>query len=732
MPFVEQGYGALENNKSAAGTPPSKLAESPQPVVTQASALAPMPSINNYGNKKPPFKNVLHKYPSYTYIWSLFCLPSNALADPPNTYLKSTSLYPCILRSAGQPNNRVKTVYGKFDFFIDDVEIESLYGHNAKTGNSNATDITFNVIEPYSMGMFMQAMSIAAEKMKYSNYGTAHYCLKLEFKGVDQNGMMINVPKTTKFFPITIKDVSMNVTEAGAVYRVTALPYVENSLLDDINKISSEIQFSGATVGEALQYGPKSLQAVMNDRLRQTAVKLKIPVADEIVILFPTESGGSAGKKTDAKEQIKPAAAPPGVQLVNPDGTILSKLGVSRDTNNLALVQSEMNLIGQSSLGYDPTRRPLTVTPATDAVYDIVTKTVDQSKVTSNSTVSNIVATQNATITKAIERLILSSNYVINTLKAETDKEGKRWWFRIQPEMYEVDTEQTNNYTGRKPRIYVYKVIPYRVHSTALPKVGQRTMKSKYDAFQKAAVKVYNYIYTGSNTDIIKLNLEFDNMFQSVMAADNFSNGMDAQTAKQNKTAAAKSANIVNKPGDATRKSGQVASPSIRSNATRFSSDNSVGAGEETPEVRASKLFNEGLLRGQDMVNLEMEIVGDPYWLTTSGLGNWSAKKAATNLLEDETADWLNGEVDMIVSFRSPVDIDPATGLMKMASKNSTKPYRGLYKVNEVSSRFKDGQFTQLIKGHRRPIEISDTTEVTFDVVETETKVDIDTGESAQ
>lgn len=731
--------GNLEKKAPAAAAPASKPStveatvvkvESGDPLVGASDTKKVVAS-----RKKLPLSNSLLKYNSYAYNITLFAIDTEAVNSPGKKLInKNLSMYPILCKSAGAaPSNRVKTTEGRMDFYLDNLSITSIYGQNYKTGNSNATDFEFTILEPYSMGLFMMSMQAAALRMGYANYALAPYCLKLEFKGADSNGIMSTVPESTRYFPMRIKDVSMNVTEGGATYKVTAIPIADTPLLNSANKITADLQFSGSTVQEALQTGPKSLQKVLNDRLRDSAKANSIPIADEVVILFPTDLSAKSTKKADAKETVKPAAAPEGVKLITDTGQIFSSLGVSRSADNLTLIQETVNAIGACSLGYGPERPGITINPATDYVYDPVIKAYDQSKINRNVTSSNNVVAQNSTITNAIDQLILSSDYAVRALRTDPDGKGMRPWWRITPELYEVDTTETMNIIGRKPFIYVYKIEPILVLATALPKTGASLPKSKYDALQKNAVKVYNYIYTGRNTEILKINLEFDNMFQAVLAADGYNSGAGTKLQKQNATGQIKQQAVVNKPGVVSGAPGKAAQPTGFATATSTGTDYRGGGGEDLAAHRTARLFQDALLRGIDMNNLEMEIIGDPYWVSGSGMGNWIAPSTEHfNLCADGSVNYMNGEVDMVVNFNTMVDVDPSTGLYKRGTSKATQMFRGLYKVNDVISKFNNGEFTQTLKSMRRQITFLDTAEVVSGLKDTKPLVDKDTGQTKE
>ena len=112
--------------------------------------------------------NPLNKYRSYNYRWSLSaCTP--AQLDNPASYKSNGGNY-TIIRSGGLPDkpNQVKTYVEEslglnLEFFIDDVNIESLVVPNPGTGVANATQFSFTVHEPYSVGLFYQSLNVAAK-----------------------------------------------------------------------------------------------------------------------------------------------------------------------------------------------------------------------------------------------------------------------------------------------------------------------------------------------------------------------------------------------------------------------------------------------------------------------------------------------------------------------------------------------------------------------------------------
>jgi hypothetical protein len=670
----------------------------------------------NLSGFKLPMLNPLHKFASYTYNFTLAALDTASLNSPESTYLQN-GLLPIVLKSAGgNPSNRIKTKFGAFDFYLDDLVINSLIGAQQGVGNTNATKIEFTITEPYSMGMFPVTLSQAAFKAGYDlGFRECIFLLKIEFKGADQNGIMTSLPKDSKYIPIRFTELKMSVTEGGATYRCKAIPAADIAHLQSNSRLITETTIVGSTVQEILQTGPRSLQSVINNRLRETALAAGLPTSDEIVIVFPPNSASTITSQPgeDEKDSKGKAADAPKVKLAE-DSAIFEKLQVTRSTINNTLIQGTINAIGSADLEYGNNKTAKT--PATSPGQVVVDGKVDQSTINVNPKISAYTIPQKSNIQNAITQVILTSKYVKDSLKNKPDDLGFRDWFRIETQVYHVDSDALNKKLGRKPQIIVYKIIPYKVHSTNMPIVG--TKSSKFKQLVKQCAKVYNYIYTGKNTEVIKFNIDFDNKFNTALipggitTADAVASQANAES-KENPT-------VIELPeGSATTDPTSFWNSMVNYFATNTSTDNRGSGGEETVEDRSVRVFQDAITYGGDFAKLEMDIMGDPYWLSGNGLGNYNSDPTDFfNVNKDGTVNFQNGEVDMLFTFKTPIDVNQGTGLYKMAGKRADQ-FTGLYKVQKVIHKFSGGQFTQSIEAKRRRILPEDTVDYSFDIAKT-------------
>ena len=130
------------------------------------------------------------------------------------------------------------------------------------------------------------------------------------------------------------------------------------------------------------------------------------------------------------------------------------------------------------------------------------------------------------------------------------------------------------------------------------------------------------------------------------------------------------------------------------------------GIGLISPESQIARDFNEALVNSPvDLVMVDLTILGDPYYIADSGMGNYNAALAGSiNLTTDGTVEYQGSEVDIELNFKTPLDYGP-DGYMEFPGGGSAPvgEFSGLYQVLFVNSKFNGGQFTQTLQTMRRP-----------------------------
>lgn len=671
--------------------------------------------------------NILEQFTSFNTIFTISAITSEQLnyPDSPQSY-KNNNLGEIILRSgSGMPDNRIRTAYtsadnpgGQFEFYIDNVQIDSLISFDKRTNGSNATNITFDVIEPYSMGMFLQVLQLAAAAVAddgaVANYTETPFLMTIEFIGYDDSGNIVPIDDAlNRHIPFTFTNMELEVTGSGSRYKVTAIPYNEDALKDSVARFKEDISVSGTTVQEILQSGSNSLTFRLTSQKKEIAkqgseTNKEEYVPDQIAIIFPkinskepsTSSTEDSGQSTTTSPSQEPGADV-AARLNLSQRTVSSGSGDSAVSASL-LVQDNgsLNKIGSSEMGFDLNTGGESKAVPANKVQDNPDKPAKRKNNYYDPKDKVFKFSQGTSIISAITEILLMSEYCKKSVEQPPDANGMKPWFRIETQVYNLKPNQGNAKRAKRPRLYVFKVVEYLVHEHRFKPPG--AAPQGYDELKKNCVKEYNYIYSGKNVDIINFNINLKTaMFttayndMNALAGSVYTqiNGAGTDTASQ----------PTNNSSNNSSADAGVPTPPTGELYKRY---RNVGDGpNDDYRSLIAKNFQDALLNSPaDMMTMELEIMGDPYYLADSGMGNFSDMPQTFNQNSDGSMNYQSGEVDIILNFRTPVDYS-STGEIEFSKGFDAAGFSGLYNVLEVENKWSGSKYTQLLKTIRRPIQ---------------------------
>lgn len=662
-----------------------------------------------------PAPNILSNYASYNYVLTLSALSSNDLNFPDQSYKIGKPL-PIICKSAGaDPTNRVKTAFGANEFYINNLTFESRIG-SVSVKSTNISVVQFDIIEPYSIGLFVMSVQQAAAEAGHRNWRDGAYLLSIEFRGNTETGGIKKVPFSTRHIPIRLTMMEIKSSAEGSRYLINGFAINGLAQTTEFASLQTETSIKGKTVQEVLQTGPQSLQAVVNAKLNESKKSEDVALANQIVILFPKEDDlPSSVTPAAASVTAKGTKATLNPQLTSSSETILKKIGVDKTTLQQSI--TAINDIGQASMGFNDFRPADAGTANAADTYDPISKTWIRGKIVHDPQTGLFKFAQNSDIPTAINQILLASDYAKKALETVDPATGMVTWWRIETQIFYIDSEENEAKTNKKPKIAVYKIVPYKVHPGKT--VGPNT-NPNYDLLKKKIVKRYDYIFTGKNTEIINFNIDFNVGFANSFTADGYKNNQDLVTAKKDAPAATTGNNEQTqdaspKGNPVNNQQGSNPNGSLVQSADKQFSEGQGGGGKDTLTQLVAKNFHKAITNPLDMVLIDLEILGDPFWIVSSGLGNYTSKavNGVKDLSTDGSVNWQTSEVDMIINFRTPIDINQITGLYNFAGPNHqdmTKDpkagpaigFTGLYRVVLVTSEFRNGSFVQKISAQRR------------------------------
>ena len=703
-----------------------------------------------------PIPNPLSSFASYNCIFTLGVLSNTELAHPDSTYrINGPGIV--ILRSGGTGSTgQVKTTIEKQvgitgEYYIDDVEIESLIAPSQATKQTNATSLTFTVHEPYSMGVFLQSLYEAALQGGHKNYIDAPFLLDLDFVGWDDMGNSYSVPRARRMFPLKFSNITFSVTAGGSEYKVEAIPWNEQALMDETQTVKEDFDIKGSTVAELLQTGPESLAALMNSREIALEGSGNKSTGNQYVVLFPNErssadegiiapppaeegattasqSTGEPGSERALTDEQKQQLFDTITGITNGDvpadfdaelskltGTVIRRSNLGESFREYAEKTENANDIGRSQISKsyldgktEAFGRPAFVEDVDDG-DGAGTGVFRRGNITISNDGQRINFKKGTRVQDVVEELVLLSEYGRQFATQSPDEKGNKTWFRIDTQVFNVTDSQNTSQTGQAPKVFVYRVVPYEVNSS---KVNNPTQPTKgISNLKRQAMKEYNYIYTGKNDDIINFNIDLNYTFFTAIQSDLGQNIQDTQNAGAN--------NIVrpnNHPiyGADPGRNDVVPSTGTSSTqgATNARSGSRIGGPTVHPETQVARTMNDAIVNSDvDLVMAEMDIWGDPYYIADSGMGNYNAGSGeSANIDENGAMDYQYGEVDVLVNFRTPIDIGK-DGQMQFPELGTqvVGQFSGLYQVTMVRNKISQNKFTQMLTMLRRRNQEQDT-----------------------
>lgn len=716
------------------------------------------------GETPAPFPNELEPFTSMSVITELAVLTTEEIIDPVNTYKKDGPKNIILRSGGGLGDSKVTTAFEKdrrLEYFIDDIEIDSLISPNRKTTVTNATTLRFTVTEPYSMGMFMQTLHQSALIQETKNHLDAIYLLTIKFKGFDENNNSRIAPYSTRMIPIRFTNVIFSVNQSGSTYEVEAIAANDVAFDDSVQKVKTDISITGRTISEILQSGARSLATVINDRALDYENKDAVNISDQVVIMFPKTKDSANGTQTENADRLGTTsntddayATESGLDTLYqsltgvadakaPDSFSSFLRSVTNKVESRSRIGSAIKFFAESSTNINTIGTHKILESFTDSgdkplgkpanAYDIESGTYKRDGVELQPSEENRIFTfrKGTRIQEIIEEIVISSTYGRNLarqLENIQENDGFVEWFRIESQVFPIPDNKNIDKMGRNPKVYVYRVVPYKVHHSIF--IAPTSKGVGYAKIKQQAAKEYNYFYTGANKDILDLEIKFNYQYFTRISADLNNNSADSRLGPQNKSSNTDDAYAVSTGQGQTSYSPPEGT--LRAEENLENRTGKQGKSSDDPKTRIARNFHDNLMDGVDMIQVDMTIMGDPFYISDSGLGNYNAQDTSfTNMNADGTMNYQNGQVDVNLVFRSPIDYNNET-MDFIDDYEIVKPYSGLYRVLMVKHIIRENQFSQELQLLRRRNQDSGEVEINVGAVTTADAIAKSTNDKAR
>lgn len=604
--------------------------------------------------------NPLSKFSSVTYKLSLYALTPDAYNNFFTQGKWITKDLELILQSGGVTEG-VDSARNKFfnlDMYIDNLEIITKTNSKETAVAGNQSDLKFQIFEPYGMTFpsklvaaqvdLQQRARISRQLNSEIEAMNTPFLIVIRFYGYDVNGKLVTEPidnganntftKTDtsaafeRAFPVLITKLTFKLENKTTVYDVTC-KLLNEQIAYGLKRgiIKTGITVTADTVENALG-GTENTKDGLLDKFnaQQSALVTakKQAIADEYKIVFQKNSTIGDSLIVDKDFYVKTFA--PTVSVTNANQV------------NLRTAQ----LKGQ---------------------------TVDKGK-------RAVKIAEGVPIMTAIDQIISQSTYLRDAMKAYDKEETEQTsesdtavepnknpkvltWYSVRPQ---VDIKDWDNI--RKD--YAYK-ITYIIQEYKVPYVRSLLLKGKSTYY--GPHKIYNYWYTGQNSEVLSYEMQFNLLYYNTAA-------LSSESATESRDSAPNSP----VPGQGADPTGKLPG--------KFELQNNI------------KTF---LYSPADQLKAQLKILGDPDFLMPVEAG--SIQQALELWYGDDYSINANtGQVFIEVGFKEVEDYDNASGLLKPTNNVKFWNYpaeieevsqgRMIYMVTQVTSKFSRGVFTQDLK----------------------------------
>ena len=338
-------------------------------------------------------------------------------------------------------------------------------------------------------------------------------------------------------------------------------------------------------------------------------------------------------------------------------------------------------------------------------IYDEASGKITRGKMSINPKEKSLQFRQDTSITNIIDQVILSTREARDRATKEDliDSQGRVTWWKtnVDVKLLEFDPKLKDF-----AKDITFRVQPYKIHHSAY--LSPEGTSKGIAACKSSAQKEYNYIYTGLNTDIIKFNIEIKNMLFTAI---------DPNKVEDSGGVANNSTNTsVPSPTMTSKQATGATGPSVGGNAASAKFDMATGnipfkggSGQTSTEQKIANEFYMAYLNSVgNQINLDLEILGDPFFLPEVGYSNFHGD-GDDQVTGNGTMNHEATDIWVVVNFRTPADPDAGgaaaanPGGYYFPEGESPSPFSGLFKVTKVEARFKGNLFTQVVAGFRIP-----------------------------
>jgi hypothetical protein len=581
--------------------------------------------------------NVLHNYVNWTYKIGLYMLST----DVYNKLIASGDItaeakeHP-ILVSGGFPRKSSSQI-PQGDYYIDELRFTSIIGNQSAAAATHNIDLEMTIVEPYGAQLIGDLSILGDQLNKDMTLAEIPYLLEIDFTGYKDDGTPVEsiLKDGKKYIPVRLIQMDMKLESAGARYTFQMVPYSLFALSPRYAVVPKVATVMGRTFSEVIGEGPNGLIGQLNKASQELVTK-------------------DGHQRYADKYQVK-------IYSFSKDGT------QNQDLENSPVAFP--TAAGQATI---PKNRPF--------------NNVDRPP--GDTQTQSYTFEPNSLIISAIKTLVYASEYfpqkmTPNAPNSQTDSPAEL--IKIIPHI-EINTNEWDDLRNEYSKTITYHVFNNLLWGENFEYGGIAPIK------QWGYSKIYNYLFTGKNDDIINCDIAFNLVYYTKITPDRKETGITR--------------NDINTNYELTKGKitpNRIANPTFKSTTTEKNAPS-----DNFRYVNATLAANYADLKMNnsygDMIQVDLEIIGDPEWIPQDAsvrggpfkIGDYTTKLDSHGSISIDVAG-----VYVKLQFKTPRDYNDAKGTMDITKDQSL--VGGVYRVIQVQNIFAGGKFISILNMNKIP-----------------------------
>lgn len=683
-----------------------------------------------------PEDNLLNSYASYTYNISLHMLslqtynrimganaintneafnytPENVLVVSGGRLGLNTKISD--IETGTILNTPQRHPFWQENFFFEDLKLRTVISPTQMSRGTNVIEGQMQILEPNGFTFINRLIQTVLNVNPNTNYMFNPYMIQIDFFGMHANTEgstaseknPVRLDALKKLFPICMTSIKTKVTNKGTMYTIDFVPYAHKAFNRTNNVSPANFNIPASTVEEFFNNNQTDsiASSISSTRQRElTLKKLKNDRAELGQLNFGLTAESLARLDSQIEEYEKLVR-----NGINATGfcaafNLFQKELLKDKQNDLA---DEIEIRFHETIGKSKLVKDASVTQAAADQFlqakNIILAQGGKGNQTINFNGIFITVPAGTIIDKLIEFIVRNSEYFLNQIKIENDdRKIPLQWYKIVPR---VEIVGYSNFRKTFATRTVYWVFPYTIYGASHPYVS--------NGIPDAQVKKYDYIFTGKNTEVLELSIDFNLLYNLSIPVnrqqENVAHGLSDQNielAEELATPQVKTKNYIEDPT-------QPYPIYLHSGQTRYQGTSGGFDTLNKQELAASVLHSINLDSRGDMINVKLKILGDPDFIKQDDIfyNSFFFQKKDIRINGNGGSLWMDtGNLTIQLNINSPVDYDDTFGLAvpnrdPYGGIFTYNAFSGIYKIITIENHFYKGKFEQTLDIVRSPIQ---------------------------